>query len=337
MYSLFMAVSAKLLKQNGQLIFITPRSFTAGLYFRLFRERFFTLMRPEYIHSFISRTKAFNKDAVLQENIILKAVRESEWTNVRRSVTIAHSEGADDLQKCDKLTIGLDRIIDMNSKSKTLRIPISEKEERIVELMNSWQGTLHSYGLQISTGPVVPFRALDFIDDSGNVHETHVPLLWMQNVRSMSVQWPVQTKKQQYIKLNKDSIKLLVKDKNYIILRRFSPKEEHRRLQAAPYRSGILGSDYIGLENHLNYIYKPQGELSLDEAYGLSAILNCEIFDIYFRTLNGNTEVSATEIREVPLPPIDTIKYIGSHIIKQLISNKDLDEWVSSILTSITN
>ena len=149
MYSLFMAVSAKLLKQNGQLIFITPRSFTAGLYFRLFRERFFTLMRPEYIHSFISRTKAFNKDAVLQENIILKAVRESEWTNVRRSVTIAHSEGADDLQKCDKLTIGLDRIIDMNSKSKTLRIPISEKEERIVELMNSWQGTLHSYGLQI--------------------------------------------------------------------------------------------------------------------------------------------------------------------------------------------
>lgn len=40
-YFLFMAMSVKLLKPNGEMIFITPRSFTSGLYFRKFREYFF--------------------------------------------------------------------------------------------------------------------------------------------------------------------------------------------------------------------------------------------------------------------------------------------------------
>lgn len=42
-YSLFMGVSAKLLKTDGELIFITPRSFAAGNYFKAFRQSF--LMR----------------------------------------------------------------------------------------------------------------------------------------------------------------------------------------------------------------------------------------------------------------------------------------------------
>ncbi|WP_439116320.1 hypothetical protein [Paludifilum halophilum] len=34
-------MSAFLLRAGGQLVYITPRSYTAGPYFRLFRERFF--------------------------------------------------------------------------------------------------------------------------------------------------------------------------------------------------------------------------------------------------------------------------------------------------------
>ena len=39
-YALFMYESAKLLKKDGELVFITPRSFTSGPYFRVFREEF---------------------------------------------------------------------------------------------------------------------------------------------------------------------------------------------------------------------------------------------------------------------------------------------------------
>ena len=70
-----MAIAAHLLAKNGELIFITPRSYTAGPYFRLFREHFFSHVEPSFIHLFGSRDKAFEKDDVLQENIILKAKR----------------------------------------------------------------------------------------------------------------------------------------------------------------------------------------------------------------------------------------------------------------------
>jgi adenine-specific DNA-methyltransferase len=44
-YALFMAISAELLKDDGVFICITPRSYTTGSYFRLFRARFFSAER----------------------------------------------------------------------------------------------------------------------------------------------------------------------------------------------------------------------------------------------------------------------------------------------------
>ncbi|MFZ1978105.1 MAG: SAM-dependent methyltransferase, partial [Bacteroidota bacterium] len=66
---------------------------------------------------------------------------------------------------------------------------------------------------------------------------------------------------------------------------------------------------------HLNYIYRPNGHLDRNEIFGLSALLNSALFDTYFRTFNGNINVSATELREMPLPPLETIRQIGNAII----------------------
>ena len=49
-YSLFMGIAAKLLKENGELIFITPRSFAAGNYFKAFRQSFFNDVSVSNIH-----------------------------------------------------------------------------------------------------------------------------------------------------------------------------------------------------------------------------------------------------------------------------------------------
>ena len=74
-YALFMAISARMLKAQGELIFITPRSYASGPYFRSFREFFFSEVTPLQFHLFHSRTEAFDRDAILQENIILHAKR----------------------------------------------------------------------------------------------------------------------------------------------------------------------------------------------------------------------------------------------------------------------
>jgi adenine-specific DNA-methyltransferase len=96
-----------------------------------------------------------------------------------------------------------------------------------------------------------------------------------------------------------------------VLLRRFSSKEEERRLVAAPLPREQLGTALVGLENHLNYIHRPNGELSVNEAWGLAVLYNSSILDLYFRAMNGSTQVSATELRTMPLPSLDVIRQIG--------------------------
>ncbi len=133
----------------------------------------------------------------------------------------------------------------------------------------------------------------------------------------MKLEWPVQFKeKGQYIKLDSQSRSLLIANKNYIFLRRFSTKDDKSRLIAAPYFCNYAKSDYLGVENKLNYIYRKHGHLDRTEVVGLCALLNSELFDTYFQIFNGNVNVSATELREMRFPPLTAIKNIGRNIIK---------------------
>lgn len=333
-YALFMAISAHMLRQGGEMVFITPRSYTAGPYFRLFRERFFSLVKPIYIHVFNSRKKAFDRDDVLQENIILKAKRDDlSQRKVSDSVTISFSEGISDLSYSNVRNVPLSEVINFDTKNKIVRIPLSEEGDGIAKLVHSWDGSLSSHGIHISTGPIVPFRAKEFISSNGEIGDEYAPLLWMQNVKPMKTSWPIESRKQQYIKINVRSKKLLLKNSNYVLIRRFSAKEERRRLVAAPFLAKQIKMDLVGIENHLNYIHKPQGELTEQEVVGLAALFNCKLMDEYFRTFSGNTQVSATEIRDMPLPYMDVIKKIGEHLIKTELNEEEMSDWIHNLLT----
>lgn len=56
-YSIFMMVATKLLKEGGELIFITPRSFASGNYFRAFRSSVVLLLNKER-HLSLTRLKS---------------------------------------------------------------------------------------------------------------------------------------------------------------------------------------------------------------------------------------------------------------------------------------
>lgn len=338
-YSLFMAASAYSLKSQGELVFITPRSYAAGLYFRRFRQVFFSRMRPERIHLFVSRRDAFQRDDVLQENLILKATSSPNWwtSSSNDTVDVSFSTGIRDIDECETRAVQLSLMIDMDSKERTLRIPISDTDESVLELVDTWPGSLASFGLEISTGPIIPFRSRQWLANDGELGKTHAPVLWMQNVSADGIVWPVATgRKEQYFAINEESLGLLVKDGNYTILRRFSSKEETRRLISAPLLKGFLRSEWIGLENHLNYIHRPGGNLRRDDAFGLAAIYNSSLVDAYFRTVSGNTQVNATEIRAMPLPPLETIWQIGACVRDGNTQEPLLDSWITKLLTSGT-
>lgn len=75
LYAAFLNLIIGLLRPGGELVAITPRSFCNGPYFKPFRRRLLKDMALRRIHVFQSRSAAFKHDGVLQENVILHAVR----------------------------------------------------------------------------------------------------------------------------------------------------------------------------------------------------------------------------------------------------------------------
>lgn len=314
-YSIFMGIAAKLLSENGELIFITPRSFASGNYFKAFRELFFNTVQIDKIHLFNSRKDTFNRDSVLQETVVIKANREE--INPNKNVLVSSSIGIKDIFEPTIKYFNSSELIDLNSKEKILHLPTSDKEENILNLVSTWQNVLTDFDIKISTGPVVSFRALEFIQnnyENGTVFLA--PLFWLHNVNKMILEWPKQLKeKGQFIRMESGSKSLLLPNKNYILLRRFSTKDDKSRLIAAPYFCNYVKSDFVGVENKVNYIYRKDGHLDRNEVVGLCALLNSELFDTYFQIFNGNVNVSATELREMRFPPLENIKEIGNKII----------------------
>ena len=309
-YALFMAAAAKLLQAEGQLIFITPRSFCSGPYFRKFRQWFFRTVALERIHLFKSRTETFARDQVLQENVILDCTK----TTVQHElVQISSSRGMQDLEAALLRRIPRHEVLDLESSEAVLSVPIAETDSAVREIFDRWSDRLGSFGLHISTGPIVPFRT-GALTHHGDGMEA-APVLWVQHVGRMEVTWPLyRFAKPQNIRVTPETNRLLLPNINYVLMRRFSPKEENSRITAAPYLGGSLPSQFLGIENHVNYIHRPNGSLSTVESLGLAAFLNSRWVDQYFRMSSGNTQVSATEIRNLPLPPLEKIHRIGERL-----------------------
>ncbi len=335
-YALFMAISAELLSPSGQLTFIVPRSFAAGPYFKRFREKFFELTTPTAIHLFESRRDVFDNQAVLQESVVLTSRKEPRGSRVDDDqVVVSHSKANHDIASRRKLTVSVKQVLDPTSPNSELLIPSCEEDLMLAQIIRDWPNTLHSLGLDVSTGPVVPFRATQLLANSASEGSV-VPLLWMQHVHPMRTVWPSTiTTKPQWIRAAPQSMRLLVKDATYVLLRRFSAKEEERRLVASPLIQGTLGTTMVGLENHLNYVRGVSRELDDELAYGLAALYNSTPLDRYFRISNGNTQVSATELRAMPLPDERDIRSIGVEARMQPGSNSNparIDSLVGEIL-----
>ncbi|PPE69486.1 Eco57I restriction-modification methylase domain-containing protein [Caldimonas thermodepolymerans] len=305
-YALFMAACARLTPPDGRWCFITPRSWMSGTYFKATRQSLLRHLTFDGLHAFESRTEGFEEDSVLQETVIAWARGRSQ-VEAGTSILFTRSQGVADLDSAEVQAVPATRVVS-NDEHAMLSLP-----HRQEDLFAGWTATLKTYGLEVSTGPVVAFRAKKFIRETAE--RGTVPLLWLQHVRQQSIRWPVQ-KKREHILANAESAWMLVRNEPMVVMRRFSPKEDERRVTCAAYGCSPdrLPGDVIGLENHLNYIYRPGGRMTVFEARGLSAFLASKVVDDHFRGLAGSTQVNATELRKLPLPPLAVIEEIGERI-----------------------
>jgi adenine-specific DNA-methyltransferase len=325
-YAFFMTMAASMLADKGEMVFITPRSFCSGLYYKNFRKWLLRKIRITRIHIFESRKDIFDKDEVLQENVIIKARKEAK----QGTVTITTSKDKE-LNVLGNIEVDYSDIVSHKNTESFIRIPTSELDVKILHIIDKWPSTLNKQGVQISTGPVVDFRAKEHLRQE--LTKESVPLLWMHNMQNMRVVWPSKkNKKPVAIDSSEQTSPLLLPVKNYVLLKRFTSKEQRRRLDSAVLKQSEFPYESVGIENHVNYIHKPKGSLSVNEAFGIAALLNTGLIDNYFRSLNGHTQVNATEIRNLPLPDLSVIKKIGEIVSKTKTPSANLDEIIGSQL-----
>ena len=108
LYFIFASMGLFNLCENGEMVYIIPRSWTSGAYFKRFREYFLTEGKLEHIHLFVSRSKVFDKESVLQETIIIKVKKTTEKPE---TVTITSSKSNSDFDELTSLTVPYDLVV----------------------------------------------------------------------------------------------------------------------------------------------------------------------------------------------------------------------------------
>lgn len=329
-YASFMAVVIASMNEGGQVVTITPRSFTNGLYFKGFRSYLLTESALDLIHIFKRRDKVFNNDdsAVLQENIICRFIKgkEPEIVTVRSSNCDASINNADEEQ------YSLELIIDRSNDQHIIRIPESLYEASILRQAETFPTTFEGAGYFISTGRVVEHRTRNYITEDTNAPNS-VPLYRPHNVTPLTTTWTGEHKKEVSFTLSDGHEKHTMENGTFVLLKRFSSKDEKRRLVSGVHLESAHDCELIGFGNKTNYIGLTGEKLTKGEAYGLAAIFNSSFMDKYFRCISGNTQVNATEIRVMKFPRREQVKEIGEQAQNlKTIETREIDLIVNPVL-----
>jgi len=326
-YTAFLALVIMLLDDKGELVAITPRSFCNGPYFRPFRRHLLSSVHLKRIHVFESRDDPFRDDDVLQENVILHGVKGARQ---KRTVQISWSRTPEDKNLVERV-VPFRRVVRPGDAQAFIHLVLDREGQALADTMERLPCTLSDLGLAVSTGRVVDFRARRWLRSQPSA-ET-VPLIYPTHFDGGVVRWPKpMTKKANAIIHNSSSGSLMVPSGVYVLVKRFSAKEERRRVVAAVFDDRIVASDVVGFENHLNYFHEHGASLERTLAWGLSAFLNSTPLDMYFRQFNGHTQVNAADLRALRYPTRVTLIELGRRFQSNIPSQDALDAVVADVL-----
>jgi len=183
------------------------------------------------------------------------------------------------------------------------------------------------FGLDVSTGPVVDFRLRNWVCQMPE--DGTVPLLYPSHFTTTGLEWPrTGTRKPNAIRRTAETEKWLFPNGFYVVVRRFSAKEEKRRIVSGVVDPKKLPGEVLGFENHLNVFHQGRRPLPECLARGLSVFLNSTAVDKLFRRFNGHTQVNATDLKLMTYPSRKALSRLGEwaeanpHQTQDLIDRK---------------
>ncbi|MDR1238004.1 MAG: Eco57I restriction-modification methylase domain-containing protein [Propionibacteriaceae bacterium] len=323
LYAAFLALGVDSLAPGGQLVAITPRSFANGPYFEQFRKRLLSQVALGRVHTFESRSTVFADTGVLQENIVLSATK----GGTRQDVTITSSR--DHTDPVNERTVPYGELVAPDDRHQFIRIITNGADDRAAKAIRSLPASLSSLAVRVSTGRVVDFRARQNLQDTPTPGS--LPLIYPGNLRGGLIEWPRSIGKAQGFRLlGEADAKALLPSGYYVAVKRFSAKEERRRIVASVWDPTQHHHQPVAFENHLNVFHAEGKGLDRELAWGLCAWLNSSVVDRHFRTFSGHTQVNATDLRSMNYPDEDALRRLGHHL-DVLPGQEELDQLVDRL------
>ena len=213
-------------------------------------------------------------------------------------------------------TVEYGRIVSANDPHHFIHVSSSASDDKWASMMQSLPCTLEDLGVVVSTGRVVDFRARQFLRQEPTAGS--VPLIYSVHFEDGFVSWPLSGgRKPNALAASQDTDSLMVPAGHYTLVKRFSTKEEKRRVVAAVYDPTRVRSERVGFENHLNYFHDAGKGLRRRLARGLALFLNSGLVDQYFRQFNGHTQVNATDLRMLRYPSRGDLEKLGAKMSKE--------------------
>jgi adenine-specific DNA-methyltransferase len=184
LYTAFLSVVVMLLREGGEFVAITPRSFCNGPYFKSFRKNLLDLMSLDRFHIFESRDHAFKDDGVLQENVIFHAIR---TTSQNPMVYISQSRSPEAPDTFGRM-VSFDRVVRHSDPERFIHLVPDVQGHALAVGMDSLPCTLRDLRLAVSTGRVVDFRARHLLRDEPS--ESTFPLIYPGHFKDGRIVWP---------------------------------------------------------------------------------------------------------------------------------------------------
>ncbi|WP_368559607.1 N-6 DNA methylase [Acinetobacter indicus] len=304
-YSSFIIKTLSFLKNHGQLVFISPRSFTNGSNFKDFRSLLTKNNFIEYIHLFNSRVSIFKNEKIRQENVIFKLVK----SHNQSSIAITSSNCIKDIAEnnLNKQYYSPELILNQLNQNFILIPKTKEQIEKYLQLLK-FNESFEQRGYKISTGKIVQFRS----ENISEIKEDYSLLIYNShhlNKHNIELKFKESDKKDRFFKLYGDYEKWLIPNQNYILMRRISLKESESRIVLGVYLAE--NSDgFIAVENHLNYIYHTKNKMEKSEVIGLALFLKSDLVENFFSLISGVTQVNANDIKALPIPSLKDLNKI---------------------------
>jgi adenine-specific DNA-methyltransferase len=263
---------------------------------------------------------------VLQENIIYAVSRSGHPTTVRLST----SNGPEFPRRKARI-VPYSEVVRPDDPDLLIHLPMTPGDDEVVRKIAGLRHSLQDLGITVSTGPVVEFRLRDFIRQQPV--GASVPLLYPSHFRNGKLVWPrLDGRKPNAIVNSDETRQWLMPCGYYTNTRRFSSKEEKRRIVAAVLDPDELDGTLVGIENHLNVFHQDGHGLDPAVASGLSAYLNSRLVDQYFRLFNGHTQVNASDLRALRYPALSELRALGKKLNGSQPSQVMLDKWVAAVV-----